>query len=223
MTQDVFHAPDARLDPIQPSDWMGSIVDGKTDPSGLQYMRNRYYDAKSGRFTQEDPIGLAGGANLYGFGGGDPVNRTDPFGLCPDIPSLCIPAAVALGRAAVRAASTPLGQRAIEGGSRLAQRLGAEGEEAVASALNLSKNTLVRYGNRIPDFVDEARGFIVEVKNTQYQAYTKQLREMFSAAADGGKQIVLFLRDPNNTRQISAPLRDAIQNLSIKVERIPLP
>ena len=82
-TQDVFHAPDVRLDPIQPSDWMGSIVDGKTDPSGLQYMRNRYYDAKSGRFTQEDPIGLAGGMNLYGFGGGDPVNNSDPFGLCP--------------------------------------------------------------------------------------------------------------------------------------------
>lgn len=34
-----------------------------------------------GRFTQEDPIGLAGGLNLYGFAGGDPVNFSDPFGL----------------------------------------------------------------------------------------------------------------------------------------------
>ena len=32
-------------------------------------------------FTQEDPIGLAGGLNLYGFAGGDPVNFSDPFGL----------------------------------------------------------------------------------------------------------------------------------------------
>ena len=37
------------------------------------------------QFTQEDPIGLAGGLNLYGFAGGDPVNATDPFGLCPPI------------------------------------------------------------------------------------------------------------------------------------------
>ena len=34
-------------------------------------------------FTQEDPIGLAGGLNLYGFAGGDPINFSDPFGLCP--------------------------------------------------------------------------------------------------------------------------------------------
>jgi RHS repeat-associated protein len=34
-------------------------------------------------FTQEDPIGLAGGLNLYGFAQGDPVNFGDPFGLCP--------------------------------------------------------------------------------------------------------------------------------------------
>ena len=30
-----------------------------------------------------DPIGLAGGLNAYGFAGGDPVNYSDPFGLCP--------------------------------------------------------------------------------------------------------------------------------------------
>jgi len=31
--------------------------------------------------TQQDPIGLAGGLNLYGFAGGDPANGSDPFGL----------------------------------------------------------------------------------------------------------------------------------------------
>jgi RHS repeat-associated protein len=59
------------------------LIRDKRDESGLKYMRNRYYDARTGRFTQEDPIGLAGGMNLYGFAGGDPVNYSDPFGLCP--------------------------------------------------------------------------------------------------------------------------------------------
>src|SRR5471032_2602134 len=60
---------------------MGSLLNGQRDPSGLEYRRNRYYDPQSGRFTQEDPIGLAGGLNLYGFAGGDPLNFDDPFGL----------------------------------------------------------------------------------------------------------------------------------------------
>src|SRR5690349_1512898 len=33
--------------------------------------------------TQEDPLGLAGGLNLYGYANGAPVNFSDPFGLCP--------------------------------------------------------------------------------------------------------------------------------------------
>jgi hypothetical protein len=32
-------------------------------------------------FTQEDPIGLSGGMNLYGFAAGDPITFSDPFGL----------------------------------------------------------------------------------------------------------------------------------------------
>lgn len=68
-----------------PAVWAGSLVTEMADASGLLYRRNRYYDPVSGRFTQPDPIGVAGGLNLYGFAGGDPVNFSDPFGLsaCP--------------------------------------------------------------------------------------------------------------------------------------------
>jgi RHS repeat-associated protein len=79
----LYLAPDARIATIIGNRWIGNIVEGKADPSGLVYDRNRYYDPTAGRFTQQDPIGLAGGANLYGYAGGDPANSTDPFGLCP--------------------------------------------------------------------------------------------------------------------------------------------
>ena len=35
--------------------------------NGLDYMRNRWYAPAQGRFTQADPIGLAGGTNLYAY------------------------------------------------------------------------------------------------------------------------------------------------------------
>ena len=63
--------------------WMGSLLQDKSNQDGTAYRRARVYDYETGRFTQEDPAGLAGGTNAYGFAGGDPVNYDDPFGLCP--------------------------------------------------------------------------------------------------------------------------------------------
>jgi RHS repeat-associated protein len=49
--------------------------------NGIYYMKNRYYDATTGRFLQKDPIGFAGGqTNLYAYVGGNPVDRIDPKG-----------------------------------------------------------------------------------------------------------------------------------------------
>jgi RHS repeat-associated protein len=73
----------ARENPTTGHAWFGSLITGGADGSGMIYQRNRYYDPQTGRFTQEDPIGLAGGVNAYGFAGGDRVNFGDPFGLCP--------------------------------------------------------------------------------------------------------------------------------------------
>jgi RHS repeat-associated protein len=74
-----------------------SLLQGQSDATGLAYRRNRYYDPETGRFTQEDPIGLAGGLNLYGYAGGDPVNFADPFGLdCLDRQGNRVPCMAAL-------------------------------------------------------------------------------------------------------------------------------
>lgn len=51
------------------------------DATQLYYTRNRYYAPYPGRFLTPDPIGQAGGLNLYAYVGNDPINNVDPSGL----------------------------------------------------------------------------------------------------------------------------------------------
>ena len=47
----------------------------------LYHVRHRVYDPMSGRWLQRDPIGMAGGWNLYQYCGGEPWGYVDPMGL----------------------------------------------------------------------------------------------------------------------------------------------
>ncbi len=60
--------------------WLGPELD-------VYYMRNRWYEPRTGRFLSEDPIGLSAGINQFVFAEGDPVNGSDPAGLMMDRPS----------------------------------------------------------------------------------------------------------------------------------------
>ncbi|WP_237613301.1 RHS repeat-associated core domain-containing protein [Pectobacterium parmentieri] len=57
--------------------YAGQYADEET---GLHYNLFRYYDPTVGRFTTQDPIGLAGGINLYQYAP-NPLGWVDPLGL----------------------------------------------------------------------------------------------------------------------------------------------
>jgi RHS repeat-associated protein len=55
------------------------------DGNGLYHYRARYYHPLLGRFLSEDPIGLAGGINLYVYALGNPIDLGDAFGFWPTV------------------------------------------------------------------------------------------------------------------------------------------
>lgn len=62
--------------------WVGGLsVNDDTGDSGLYLMGHRHYDASLGRFLSRDPIGFAGGLNLYEYAASSPVTMTDALGL----------------------------------------------------------------------------------------------------------------------------------------------
>ncbi|CAO98043.1 Hypothetical protein ETA_29970 [Erwinia tasmaniensis Et1/99] len=65
----------------QPLRYAGQYQDNE---SGLHYNLFRYYEPEVGRFTTQDPVGLAGGMNLYAYAP-NPLSWIDPLGLskCP--------------------------------------------------------------------------------------------------------------------------------------------
>ncbi|MGK5497899.1 RHS repeat-associated core domain-containing protein [Streptomyces sp. URMC 125] len=69
----------------EPSTNRHTFTGREDDGTGLLYYRNRYYDPQTGRFLSEDPIGHAGGPNLYQYALSSPTTYTDPTGNSPVI------------------------------------------------------------------------------------------------------------------------------------------
>ena len=57
----------------------------QTDPTGLQYLRARYYDPETGTFVSREPMAVSPSwmGNPFGYGAGNPARYSDPTGLYP--------------------------------------------------------------------------------------------------------------------------------------------
>jgi len=56
----------------------------QTDPTGLQYLRARYYDMETGRFISRDPMARSAAwmESPFVYASANAVNLSDPLGLC---------------------------------------------------------------------------------------------------------------------------------------------
>ena len=67
----------------KPSTALGQPGQIEDDITFRAYNLHRDYDPSLGRYIEADPIGLAGGGNVYGYVGGNPVSLIDPEGTGP--------------------------------------------------------------------------------------------------------------------------------------------
>jgi hypothetical protein len=97
-------------------------------------------------------------------------------------------------------------------------QLGRDGEKVASKFLKATKNNAgykINGGVRIPDFV--LKKYIVEVKNVQRQALTKQIKDSIALASERNKTFMLIT---DKGTQLSNPLKEAIKSVGGVIKKL---
>lgn len=115
--------------------------------SGLVLTWYRAYDPVTARWLNRDPIGEAGGVNLYAYVGNNPVSHTDPLGLMFDsITATCRANPMACAAMGIpgftHLMNTPAGQRVAQAGAQCAAKVPQLAQSAGLPTFNLFSREL---------------------------------------------------------------------------------
>ena len=92
---DAFGDITRQIDAIEmPLRMAGQYRDNET---GLFYNYFRFYDPQTGRYVENDPIGLKGGLNIFAYADNNPLKLTDPKGKSPVVIGIGVGTATWLG------------------------------------------------------------------------------------------------------------------------------
>ena len=121
---------------------------GYTDPTGLIYLVNRYYDPATGQFLSVDPL-VAETDEPYAYTGDDPVNAVDPSGAyCISLspggygPPLCLQGPPAPGTGEVANAADAFTPATLEGIAQNPWSLEGLNPEQLLQSLGLDPDNL---------------------------------------------------------------------------------
>lgn len=196
--------------------WSGTrLADGK-EASGLLNRRNRFYDPRTARFTSVDPIGLAGGPNIYAFVGGDPLSFDDPDGLHPILAA----AAAALEAAAIRASAAAATRAAVAaweaaGGAALARGVWSMPHFLRGSVLSLANGeNLARNFRTVDRWVTESAR-LVSIKSLDVSAARYQAAGALERTLNGYISALSSFSVPfrNGAVEISGPVEKVLRHI----------